>query len=105
MKASFNAHVTRPLGAGYPRFAVATVTERLKKPIVSRANMDPKINSNKCAVGILYTHCLSHRLKKVGSAYSVNAAFTAANKLGKICTTLQRKNKQIIDKKCTNICF
>lgn len=77
MKASFNAQVTRPLDAGYPCFAVATVTERFKKPTVSRANMDAKINSNKRAVGILYTHCLSHRLKKVGSAYSVNAVFTA----------------------------
>lgn len=105
MSDSFNAQVTRLLDVGYPRDAVATVAERLKKSIVLSPSMVAESDRKKRVVGIPYIHCVSHRLKKVGSRYGVNVVFTAANKLGKICAAVQRKNERVKDKKRTDICF
>lgn len=63
-----------------------------KRTTAEKKKKARKRQGKKCVVGISYIYCASRKLNKVGTRYGVNV-FTAADKLGKICAAVPRKNE------------
>lgn len=90
---SFSEQITRLTSAGYStqalRLAVGKIQKWVKSGSAPRERREAETNKKFSVMP--YIHVLSHSLKNVAGRYGVNVLFSAPNKLGKICSAVDKK--------------
>lgn len=89
MATSLDCQKARLAQAGYPDHLLVSVAESLLKKYSGRQQNAAAVAISQKRFAVMpYLHKISHNLKKVGARANIGVAFTAPNKLGKLCRLL-----------------
>lgn len=96
---SFRQQCTRLLAAGYPSHLLSAVAAAMlnadcrKNPEDTSAASQEKEKRKNVAV-VPYIHAIAHNLKKTGKRADVNVVFSAPEKLVRLCSKVNSKDKK-----------
>lgn len=98
---SFLTQLTQLRMAGFPENVLCGTTKKLVRRIKELASVGPGDGEScekkkKKVVVIPYQHKLSHGLRNVAGRFGVNVVFSAPNKMGKICSRIERRLAQSV---------